>query len=350
SFNADVKITSVEGKVFPADTLMLSSLLETEGVVSINEVIEEEALLTYHNQQTLATVKGVSPQFAEMSGLDTLLYMGEMKLHEGGIDYIVMGAGVAYRLSVNIYDQKEPVLIYLPNRFASSGDMLNAFNTKQARPSGFYQIQQELDEKYAIVPIDLMRSLLDFTNEVTALEIATKKSYKYKKITDDIKALLGPDFNVKNRFQQQELIYKIIRSEKWATFFILSFILLLAVFNIIGTQTMLILEKKKDIAVLQSMGATNRLIRRVFILEGLMISFAGTAIGLLVGGTLAWLQQRYGIIGISGAETMVIDAYPVKINGLDFVLVFATVMAIGYFAAWYPVRKLSKRVLDIKLG
>jgi lipoprotein-releasing system permease protein len=227
--------------------------------------------------------------------------------------------------------------------------MTDAFYVEEMFPAGVFSIQQDIDNRYALVPLALMRELLDFEHEVTSIELGLQQGASARKIKDQIHHILGKGFVVQDKFEQQALLYRIIRSEKWAIVAILSFILLLAIFNVIGSLTMLILEKKKDIAILQTLGATNRIIRRIFLLEGLQISFVGVMAGLMIGGLLAWIQQTYGLIAIGAAETLVIDAYPVQIHWRDFILIFLVVMSIGWLAAWLPVRRLSAKAVEYKL-
>jgi lipoprotein-releasing system permease protein len=202
-----------------------------------------------------------------------------------------------------------------------------------------------------IVPIAFARDLLEYTDEVTSIEIGLAPWANREKLQDEISRLCGDRFVVKNRIQQQELLYKIMKSEKLAVFLILAFILIIATFNVIGSLSMLILDKRKDIAVLRSMGAGNRLIKRIFLTEGMMISFSGAVLGLLLGALVCWIQQRYGVIPLKGGSgSFIIDAYPVRMQVMDFVRVFLTVFVIGLAAAWYPVRQISKKYLAEKLS
>ncbi|MFO7721667.1 MAG: FtsX-like permease family protein [Bacteroidales bacterium] len=347
AFHADVRITAAEGKTFTLDQNVIVEIKKIPGVIYYQEVVEEIALLRYREKQHIATLKGVGEHYDAMTGIDTMIYAGDFILSESGITRGVLGAGVAYKLGAAIHDLQNPVEVYVPGRTASPGDV--SFIALNMFPAGVFAIQQDIDNKYGLVPIAFMRELLDYTSEVTSVELGLAPGTSSRDIKRQLAEILGEKFQVQDQFQQQELLYKIIRSEKWAIFAILAFILLLAIFNIIGSLTMLILEKKKDIAILQTMGANNRTIRRIFLLEGLQISFFGVLSGLFIGGVLAWIQQTYGVISIANAETLVIDSYPVKLALPDFFLIFATVMAIGFIAAWLPVRRLSKQYIDYRL-
>ncbi len=349
SFEPDLKITAIKGKTFVLSEEEKSSILEIEEVAQYQEVVEEMALLRYRQRQHIALLKGVREDFTRTTGLDTMLFAGKFELQEGGIARGVMGAGIAYKLGVNLQDFQNPVEVFLPDRTAGIGEISSSFNHLPMFPAGIFSIQQDIDNKYVLVPVGFMRELLHYNREMTSLELAVSSPAMVNNVKNSVRKLLGDKFRVQDKFEQQELLYRIIHSEKWAIFAILSFILLLAIFNVVGSLTLLILDKRKDIAVLQTLGASNSTIRKIFLLEGLQISFWGNLAGLLIGGTLAFVQQRYGIIGIGQADTLVIDAYPVKINPSDFLLIFAIVMGIGAIAAWLPVRRLSKQYVEIKL-
>ena len=240
-------------------------------------------------------------------------------------------------------------MTYSPG-YTGRSNIEKAFNSKNIFPSAIFSIQQDFDIKYALVPLDFARELLEYDDELTAIELGIVADAEVNKIQKKISKILGEKYTVKNRFEQQVLLYKIMKSEKWAIFFILTFILIIATFNVIGSLTMLILDKKKDIAILHSMGAGKHLIKRIFLIEGMLISIGGAITGLLLGGLISWLQQKFGIISLgNGSGTFVVDNYPVKIVINDFIMVFITVITIGYIAAWYPVKQLSKKYIDQKL-
>ncbi len=351
SFNPALSISVKEGKTFHFDDFPADSIKNIPGVFVMTQVIEENALLKYQNKQFIATIKGVSPEFEAMSGLDTMLIDGNFSLKTQNQSHIILGAGVAYYLHASLSDPANPITVFVPRREGNIGMSLEkAFNSRSIFPSAIFSIQQDFDVKYAVVPIDFARELLDYDDEVTAIELGLTAGADNDKIQKQIKNILGEKYEVKNRFEQQVLLYKIMKSEKWAIFFILTFILIIATFNVIGSLTMLILDKKKDIAILHSMGAGKQLIKRIFLIEGVMISVGGAVTGLILGGLISLLQQKFGFIGLgNGTGTFVVDAYPVKIIFSDFVLVFITVISIGLIAAWYPVNQLSKKHIDQKL-
>lgn len=347
TFNAEIQITAKEGKTFDVTTLPGDEIKKIPGVVYLTDVIEENALLKYKEKQYIATIKGVSPDYNKMSGLDTMVVDGEFVLQNDSNNYALVGQGVAYNLGLQLNDYLNPLEIYVPRRESTS--MLNpleAFNSEVLFPSGIISVQQDFDIKYVLIPIRFARKLLDYKNEATSVELGLKSGADVDKIQQQIEKITGDKFSIKNRFQQQELLYKIMKSEKWAIILILSFILLVATFNIIGTLTMLILDKKKDIAVLWSMGADKTLIRKIFFAEGMMITLFGAVFGLAFGVLVCWLQQKFGFITMPDDGTFVISEYPVKMRSFDFILVLAIDLVIGVVTSLLPVHQISKRTIE----
>ncbi|MDF1559965.1 MAG: ABC transporter permease [Bacteroidales bacterium] len=341
----EMRITPVRGKVFTPDTLLLTKLASIDGVEVFAETVEENALLRYDEQQYIATIKGVSLNYTAVTDLDTAMWDGEFILRaENGRPYAVAGLGVANYLGMRL-NFVSPLAIYIPDRKGRlSATPENEFARKYIFLSGIFAVEQEFDSKYLFLPIDFARELLDYTNEVSSIEVKMKPGADEKKTQEAIRELMGDDFLVQNRYEQQEMFYRVMKAERLAIFVILTFILIIASFNIIGSLTMLIIEKERDISILRSLGADNRLIKRIFIYEGWMISLFGTVVGLLAGFLLCAAQQHFGIVKLAG-DSLLIDTYPVKMHLADFFTVAATVLAIGYAAAWYPVHYLSRRYL-----
>jgi lipoprotein-releasing system permease protein len=235
--------------------------------------------------------------------------------------------------------------LWVPRRTGSVNlDPEDAFIKKFISPSGVFQIEQDFDNKYVIIPLGFARDLLEYDKEVSSIEVKTDFRADQENIRKSVMKIFGPDFIVQDRLQQQAVFYKVMRSERLAIFIILTLILIIASFNIIGSLTMLIIEKERDIEILKSLGADNSLIRKIFIFEGWLISIIGAFAGLLLGFIICWLQLRFGFIKLSG-ETMVLKSYPVALKLKDFIIVPATVLLIGYWAAWYPVRYLTRKYL-----
>jgi len=351
AFDPDLKITPVSGKTFRMSDLPEDSISRLPGVVHLTEVIEENALLRYHDRQCIATIKGMGNGYQDYSPLDTMLIEGQFVLERDSSEYAVPGAGIADLLGVDLLDPGSMISVYVPNRHSSfTGLPDESFNTGVIRPSGIFSISAEFDIKYMLTPVSFARNLFGYSEEVTSAEVSLSPQADRKLIQKQVSALAGNKFVVKNRFEQQETLYKIMKSEKWAVFLILAFILFIATFNVIGSLTMLILDKRRDIAVLRSMGASDRLVRRIFLTEGLLISLSGAVAGLVIGATVCWIQQRFGIIKLQGGSgAFIIDAYPVKMEACDFLWVFITVFLIGLAATWYPVRKIARKFSDQKL-
>ncbi|HDR89629.1 MAG TPA: ABC transporter permease [Bacteroidetes bacterium] len=345
AFDPDIRITLTEGKTFPADDPRLEKIREHPGVLYAADVLEENALLKYGEKQYIATVKGVSDEFLKMSGIDSMIIDGKFILWDRNMPCAVIGQGIGIYLSVGL-NFITPIQVYVPKR--TGNVTLNpeqAFNRNYIFPSGIFAIQQDFDSKYIIVPIEFIRNLLEYDNEITSLELKVNPAFSETSVQNELAALAGEKYKVQNRFQQQELLYRIMRSEKWAIFMILAFILLVASFNIIGSLTMLILDKKKDIAILQSLGTEMSRIRKIFFIEGWLISAGGATVGLILGGIICWIQQTFGLIRLKGSGSFVVDTYPVDMLWTDFIFVFLTVLLIGFFAAWYPVRYITRRYL-----
>ncbi len=345
SFNPDLKVIPATGKVFLPDTVYMDRLSEIDGVADFSSVLEDKALLKYDYRQTVAIVKGVDDHYLSVTGMDTMLTDGNFRLEKGDIDYTVVGQGIAIFLGIGL-NMATPINVYVPKRLSTvSFNPDRAINRKYLFPAGVFSIQQEFDARYIIVPIDFASQLLGYSGEVSALEIKVKPSARVKEVQKAVSDLLGPGLIVKNRYQQNELFYKTMQTEKWAIFLILAFILIIASFNVIGSLTMLIIEKKKDIGTLRNLGASIPLIRKIFLLEGWLISASGAVSGLVLGLLICWVQLQFELVQLQGSGTFVIDAYPVSIKITDIFAVFITVLMIGFFASWYPIRFITRRLL-----
>lgn len=345
TFDPDLKITPVAGKTFIPDSIELSLLSNVNGVACYSLCVEENALLRYGEKQYVATIKGVDENYAQVTGIDSSMWDGGFILRsEKGRPYAIPGIGIANYLGMRV-NFITPLNIYVPKR--TGGTDLNpeeAFIRNYILLSGIYQVEQEYDSKYVFIPIDFARELLEYKSEVTSLEIKFENNAKESAVQKDVERLFGKDFLVRNKYEQQEIFYKVMRSERLAIFFILTLILIIASFSIIGSLTMLIIEKERDIEILRSLGADNTLIRKIFIFEGWLISIIGAFAGILLGFTVCWIQQKFGIVRLQ-SESLIVNAYPVVMKIKDFIIVPGTVLVIGFWAAWYPVRFLTKKYL-----
>jgi len=349
--DADFEVTAVNGKTFQMSAFPTKKLKAIEGVADIAEIIEEDVLYKYRDNQYIAKIKGVSASYVALSGIDTMLIDGSFVLQEGTSNFAMVGSGVAWYLGINIRSITDLLNVYVPVRGdPSSFNMSNAFHIEPIHPTGVFAVQQEFDERYVITPIRFVRKLLDYQDEVTSVDIFLEEGADYKQVQLDIENMLGPGFQTRNRFQQNETLYKVLKSEKMAIFLILVFILMLTSINMIGSLSILIVEKLKDIAVLKSFGATKKLIFRIFMAEGVLISLISAVTGLILGFIILYMQHTFGIVKLgSGEGNFIIDAYPVAMNWLDFLYVFLTVISIGLLATWYPVRNLAKKYNTIAL-
>ncbi len=345
TFDPDVRITALRGKVFTPDSTSLVMLQNLPVVESYAVTLEENALLRYGERQFIGIVRGVDDNYSSMTGLNNTMWDGEFMLrNESGTPHAVIGLGVANTLGIRV-NFITPLAIYMPNRRGSISNPESAFNRQYIWPSGIFEIEQDFDSKYVFVPISLVRELLDYDEELTSIDVKLTPGADMQQSAKAIRTLLGPDYLVQDRFEQQELFYKVMKSEKLAIFIILPFIIIVASFNIAGSLTMLIIEKEKDIRILRSLGAGDALIRKIFILEGWMISIIGIVAGLLLGFMICLIQQQFGVIRFN-SESLIIDAYPVVMKLTDFLVSGLTVLIIGYVAAWYPVRYLNRKYLQ----
>lgn len=347
AFDPELQITPVTGKVFKPSDSMIDRIKSLPSVDFLSESLEENALLKYKDRQEPILLKGVSPEFVKLSDLNKVIIDGEFALRDGDVDFCVIGAGLASQLGVRAR-YISPVEIYIPKR----NERVNTFNPSSAFISadvyaaGVFAINQaKYDNNLLIISIDLMRELLRYDTEVSTLDIKVKDGYSVESVKDDIKKITGSDFAVKDRFEQQEDIYKVVNVEKWFTFFILVMILVVAAFNVVSSLSMLILDKEQDIKSLRNMGAGNDLITRIFFIEGCFIAFFGSLFGIVVGLVLCLVQQVFGLWKLSAVSgTFIIDAYPVVVQPFDIVAIFVTVNIIGILTVIYPVNNLKSKL------
>ena len=339
SFDPDIQITIKQGKTFDPNSKEISSLKKIEGVAYYTEVMEGNALLKFKDKQCIATIKGVSSDFKKMSGFDSLIREGNFNIKNNNI---VIGKGISYVLQTGPNDMFTPISVFAPKRGnTNSLNPEDGLNELKAYPAGDFSINDEFDYKYVIMNIDKARELLDYTSEVTSIELKLNPGVNKEQVQQQINASVGDKFEVKNREQQNAMLYKTLRTEKLWTFIILVFILIIATFNVIGSLTMLIMEKKKDIVILRDMGAPIKLIRRIFLVEGMMITLVGVLSGLILGTSICWLQNKFSLVKLT--QGYVVDAYPIQIQATDIFFILVSVLLIGFFAAWYPVRVFTKK-------
>lgn len=350
AFDPQLKITVREGKVFDGQDERIRAVCALPEIDVFTETLEENAMVQYKDRQAMVVLKGVEDNFEELTSIDSILYgAGEFLLHDSIVNYGIMGVELVATLGTGL-QFVDPLQVYLPKRNAKV-NMANpsaSFNQDYLYSPGvvFVVNQQEYDGKYILTSLDFLRQLLDYTTEVSAMELKLKSDANVSSVQAKIKKILGDAFVVQNRYQQQADVFRIMEIEKLISYLFLTFILMIACFNVIGSLSMLILDKKEDVVTLRSLGADDKLISRIFLFEGRLISLLGAVIGIVLGLTLCFIQQRFGVISLGGGGgTFVVDAYPVSVHAWDIVLVFVTVLAVGFLSVWYPVRYLSKRLL-----
>lgn len=340
SFNPDVKITVIEGKVFVPEAETIKQIKAIDGVLEVSETLLEVSLFEYGESQYVGVLKGVDAAFDSVSKVDENIIRGEYFIQDEEMSYAVVGAGMEYKLSMVVGNQSQSLGVYMPNRKKRSiglGGSADLFKRRYLSPVGVFAIQQEFDDNFVITSLDFVQDILSYRDgEIDALEVKVADDANIDKVVAKIKKIVGDDFDVKDRYQQEEAFFKLMNMEKWMAYVVISFALLLLAFNIVGALWMLVLDKRKDIAILKSMGATDDLVRNIFLSEGLALSFFGAVIGYVFAIIIYILQKTVGIVKLSGGANLLIDTYPIELKAFDFILVFATVMFIGFLAAWLP--------------
>jgi len=346
NFTPEMKVETRFGKTFDPNALQFAQLKADPRVFSYTEVLQERVLMLYSNKTFTGTVEGVSSDFLKNKKLDSTIQDGSFTLQINNQNYAVIGGTVAGSLGVNINDA-EPLRIYAANPNAlGSINPLDEFTVRNINPSGVFTIQADFDDR-AVVPLAFARSLLNQPVNVSSVEINYKKGTNLNSVQSDIQDKLGDKYTVKNRIQQNTELYKTLNYERWFIFMILVFVLIIAIFNIIGSLTMLVIDKRKDIAVLSSLGAGKRLVQGIFFFEGMMISGIGCISGMVLGVIFCLLQEHFKWIKMGGSGSM-IEPYPVQIRATDFILVFLTVSVIAIIASGVSARLSVKGLDDLK--
>jgi lipoprotein-releasing system permease protein len=340
-FEPDITISPSKGKTFQANAIDINAIKNISGVEHCVEVIEENVLVDFGAKQRIARMKGVDANFVEMTRLDSVVVEGEFLLKDDKYKYAVVGYGIKYELGINIYQNSlRPLKVFAPIRGKKiSRSQEKAFNRKDLMVSGIFSINPDFDSKYFLADIDFAADLLGYENERTAIEVGIAEDAGVKQIQQEIEALVGEGFVVRTSYQKNELVFKTSQSEKWITFFILTFILLIASFNIIASLTMLIIDKKKDIFILNSLGASRYDIRKIFFTEGMLINAIGALLGLGAGYLFCIAQLEFGLIPLEGG---IVEFYPIEMRIGDFFAVFSIVLITGLISSIVPVRHFTK--------
>lgn len=353
SFDPQIKVTPIKGKTAPADDPILTEIKQLPQVDVVTECVEDQALAIFRDRQKMVIVKGVEDNFGQLTHFNEILYPeqgADMQLHAANLEFgipgfrlaQVLGTGASWRGYLHIYapqregqfDMSMPEDAFIEDSLLSTG---NVFNVNQSK----------YDSNYIVTSIAFARRLFSQQGMVSSLEIRLKPGSNFDAVKKKMKGIATGKYKVEDRYEQQADVYKIMRIEKFLAYVFLTFILAVACFNIIGSISMLIIDKKEDVATLRNLGANNKQISRIFLFEGRMIATAGAVLGIILGLLLCWMQKTFGLVGLGGSSgSFVVDSYPVSVYFWDIVIVLFTVIAVGWLAVWYPVRHLSKRLLE----
>lgn len=352
AFDPEIKITAANGKVFDSQDERIQLLRDLPEIEVFSESLEDNAMVQYKGRQAMVVIKGIEENFNQLTAIDSILYgRGEWILRDEVVDYAVpgielvsvLGTGIRFLDPLEVYAPKRGVKINVANPSTS-------FESSYLHSSGlvFAVNQQKYDASYILTSLSFARDLFQYETEVSSIELRLAADADIKMVKSEIKQILGSDFLVQDRYEQQADTYRIMEVEKLISYVFLSFILLIACFNVIGSLSMLIIDKRNDVVTLRNLGADDQLITRVFLFEGYMITFFGALIGVGLGLILCFIQQEFGIISLgSGASAgaFVVDAYPVSVYATDVVLVLITVLVTGFLSVFFPVRYLTRRLL-----
>jgi lipoprotein-releasing system permease protein len=340
AFDPEIKIEAIKGKSFEVDSLFLQQIKAVEGVETVTEVIEDYALVRYRDADIVVTIKGYSDNFLDQHRLDGHIVDGKLRLRENGINYAIVGRGVQYALSIGVENNIYPLQVYyIKNVKASTLDISKLYARRDIEPGSVFSIEKNYDDNYIFLPLDFAIDLLDYGNKRTSLEIKTRSATA--SVQQKLQQLLGERFSVLTNEQQHKDIYKLLKMEKLFTFLALTLLIVVASINIFFSLMMLVIDKKKDIAILSAVGASPKLVRNIFLTEGALIAFIGAGIGLVFGGAICWLQDHFGLVGM-GMENALVANYPVRLNPLDFVSISVVIITITFIISFYPASVAAK--------
>ncbi len=349
SFYADIRVEPVSGKTIQLSSSQLGMFKKIPGLKEVTLVAEDKALLQNGEFQTIVSLKGVDEHYGDVAGVPQKMVRGSFDLGNAEAPRAVLGVGIENAIGVFSDRALLPLTIYLPKKGMSDlSNPLEALSVGEVQPSGSFAIQQDFDNKYVLTNLDFARQHLNFgPEEYSAVEVAVNSTDEIRVVKSEIQKIVGQNMKVLDRYEQNKTLYSTIRLEKWAIYGIFTLILLVAAFNMVGALTMLVLEKQKDIQVLQAMGADRQMIRKIFITEGLVLAGIGASLGMMLAILLYFLQINYKLVPIQG-ESFLIDYYPVKLVLSDFLLVACTVIAIGLLASWFPAYRASKQPFELR--
>ena len=350
SFDPQIEVGPAQGKTAPADDPVLQKIRQMPQVEVATECLKDQALAIYRGKQTMVTLMGVDNSFEQMSRIDEILYgEGAFILHAANLNFGIVGARLAETLGMNA-NWDGSLLIYAPRKTGQldMATLSDGFGVDSLiSPGSVFMVKQgKYDRDHVLAPISFARSLFEQQGMLSSLQIRLKNGSDLDEVKNEMKTIAGDKYRVLDRYEQQEDTFRIMKVEKFIAYIFLTFILIVASFNIIGSISMLIIDKKNDVVTLRNLGATDKQIKRIFLFEGRLISFLGAMAGLLLGLLLCWLQQQFGLVALGQSSgTFVVDAYPVSVHPEDVVAVFVTVVVVGFLAVWYPVRYFSRRLI-----
>lgn len=345
-FDPDLKVETIKGKTFTPDSTQLTAIQAIPGVEVVSATLEDNAMAKYKEQQTMVTIKGVDDNFQALTHIDEILYGNpEFKLYDAVVDYGIMGQQLMYILNTGVQPY-DPIEVYAPRkgtRVNMSNPLANFHRELLYSPGSVFNINDgRYASSYIITSMDFARRLFDYTDEVSALELRLLPEADADDIKHAISDIVGEGFTVKDRYEQQEATFKVVKIEKFISYLFLCFILMVACFNIISSVSMLILDKRDNANTLRSLGAPDGMVARIFIYEGNLIALIGAIVGLILGIVLCLLQQHFGLIGLGGDGQFVVSAYPVRVKFTDIVLVFFSVAVVSAISVWLPIRLVNK--------
>lgn len=350
NFYSDIRIVPVKGKTITLTPEQIISIKKFVGVKSISLVVEEKALLQNGELQTVVFLKGVDSNYANVSGVPANMQNdADFKTGDAENPLLILGSGIENAIGVEADKNLFPITVFLPKKISvKSADLLASLSEGNANTSGSFAIQQDFDNKYVITNIDFVKQQMNYqANEFSAVEISLSEPKLTDKVTELMQKKLGNTYDAQTKYQQNTSLYNSMRLEKWAIYAVLTLILILAAFNMISALTMLVLEKKKDISVLQSLGADKELIKKIFLSEGLLLALIGSVIGIFLAIIICVLQIKFKLVRLEG-NSFLIDYFPVKLIVTDIVLVIATIFLIAFIAAWLPAKKAAQQVFELK--
>ena len=349
SFYTDIRVEPVSGKTITLTQTQIKDLRKIPGLKEVTLVAEDKALLQNGELQTVVYVKGVDGRYGEVAGVSRKMIRGNFDLGDAESPRLVLGVGIENAIGVMSDRALTPLTLYMPKKGVTDlSNPLDALGVGQVQPSGSFAIQQDFDNKYVLTNLEFARQYLNYgPDEYSAVEIAVVAADQVDMVKPAVQKLLGNRMKVLDRYEQNKTLYSTIRLEKWAIYGIFTLILLVAAFNMVGALTMLVLEKQKDIQVLQAMGADRQMIRKIFLTEGLVLAGIGASVGMLVAVILYFLQINYKLVPLQG-ESFLIDYYPVRLVWADFLLVACTVMTIGLLASWFPAYRASRQPFELR--